>query len=116
VRSLLLRVAQDHPDVLESPEPFVDFEEFGQGSLNFKLYVFINDIRKTVSVRTELRIAILDAFTEAGVVLASGQTDVTIANPSWLREMIVDHFGISRVATHPGNGQGVRTEVGSPAS
>jgi potassium-dependent mechanosensitive channel len=116
VRTLLLKVAQDHPDVLRSPEPFVDFEEFGQGILNFKLYVFINDIRKTVSVRTELRIAILDAFIEAGVVLASGQTDVTIANPSWLREMIVDHFGTSRVATHEGNGQGARTEVGSPAS
>jgi small-conductance mechanosensitive channel len=114
VCSLLLKVAQDHPDVLKSPEPFVDLEELGQGSLNFKLYVFINDIRKTVSVRTELRIAILDAFSEAGVVLASGQTDLTIANPGWLREIIGDHFGAARASSR--NRQDARIQIGAPPS
>ena len=42
VRALLLKVAQDHLNVMTSPEPFVDFEDFNADSLNFKLYAYIS--------------------------------------------------------------------------
>ena len=46
VKAILLNVAQDHLNVMTSPEPFVDFEDFNADSLNFKLYVYIYDLSK----------------------------------------------------------------------
>src|SRR5579883_2677129 len=43
VKAILLKVAQEHPNVMSSPEPQVDFEEFGPDTLNFKLYAFVYD-------------------------------------------------------------------------
>jgi potassium efflux system protein len=116
VQKILLKVAQDNPDVLSFPEPVVDFEEFGVTSLNFKLYVFIADITKTVRTRTELRIAILDAFDRAGIVIAFGQTDVTIRNLDWLRDTIASQFGDPRIPASSGNGHEAQTEITMPTA
>src|SRR5208337_224631 len=40
VRAILLQAALAHPNVMRTPEPFVDFEDFGSDTLNFKLYAF----------------------------------------------------------------------------
>lgn len=92
VRDLLLRVARDNSDILRIPEPVVDLKEFGASSLNFVLYVSIDDIGKTVKVRTELSIAILEAFAEAGIEIPFAQTDVTIRNIDRLREGFADPY------------------------
>jgi small-conductance mechanosensitive channel len=63
VKAILLKVAEDNPNVVAAPAPSVALEDFGD-SLNFKLYVFY-DVDKDVG--TDLRIAILDALHEAGV-------------------------------------------------
>jgi potassium efflux system protein len=91
VREVLLNVARDNPDVLHTPEPVVDLREFGASSLNFVLHVFIDDIGKTARVRTELSMAIFDAFAEAGIEIPFTQTDVTIRNIDRLRELTADH-------------------------
>ena len=91
VREVLLKVARDYPDVLRTPEPFVDLREFGASSINFMLYVFVDDISKTASVRTELSMAIFDAFAEAGIEIPFTQTDVNIRNIDRLRELVADH-------------------------
>jgi small-conductance mechanosensitive channel len=91
VREVLLKVARDYPDVLRTPEPFVDLREFGASSINFMLYVFVDDISKAASVRTELSMAIFDAFAEAGIEIPFTQTDVNIRNIDRLREVIADH-------------------------
>ena len=41
VKSILLKVAQDHPSVLTLPAPSFDFEDFGVDGLTFKLYAFV---------------------------------------------------------------------------
>ena len=56
VKAILLKVAQDHLNVMTSPEPFVDFEDFNADFLNFKLYAYIYDLSKGTSTRTDLRI------------------------------------------------------------
>ncbi|HEX8829015.1 MAG TPA: hypothetical protein VF778_12975, partial [Xanthobacteraceae bacterium] len=80
VRDLLLKIAHDNPDVLRIPEPVVDLKEFGASSLNFALSASIGDINKTVKVRTDLSIAILAAFAEAGIDIAFPQTAVSVRN------------------------------------
>jgi potassium-dependent mechanosensitive channel len=90
VRTVLLKVAQENSDVLKAPEPFVMLDEFAALSLNFTLYAFVGDINKAGSVRTELAIAILDAFSKAGIVMPFGRTDVALQKMDWLREMIAE--------------------------
>ncbi len=87
VKAILLQAAQAHPDVMRSPEPFVDFEDFESGKLNFKLYAYVYDLEKRVSIRTDLRIAILDALSAAGIVIFSPQ-DVALRDIDWLRDAV----------------------------
>jgi small-conductance mechanosensitive channel len=106
VKAILLKVAQDHPNVMKSPEPFVDFEDFGADTLNFKLFAFIHDLTKSINTRTDLRIAILEAFNDAGIVIPSRQTDVTIRDIGWLREAVSQYMGNA----HNANGNRIAFE------
>jgi len=110
VEAILLNVAQDNRDVLTTPQPFVDLEEFGVSSLNFKLYAFIDDITKTTRTRTDLRMTILDAFARAGIIIPFG-TDVTIRNTNWLREVVMEYSPDSYAGRGSGNGGPAPTQV-----
>lgn len=85
VKSILLKVAQDHPSVLTMPAPSFDFEDFGVDGLTFKLYAFV-DVRAGGNVTADLRIAILEAFQEAGILIPSRHAEVTLQTIDLLRE------------------------------
>ena len=87
---------------MTTPAPFVDLEEFGADSLDFKLYVYLYDLTKTSSVRTELRIGILDRFRAAGITIPFRQTELTIRNAEWLGRAL----GETANRPHSGNGNG----------
>ncbi|MBV9530227.1 MAG: mechanosensitive ion channel family protein, partial [Bradyrhizobium sp.] len=94
VMAILLKVAQDNPNVMTTPAPSADFD-FGADGLNFKLYAFIYDLNKGGSTSTDLRIAILDAFNEAGLV-PFRQADATAQNIDWLREAVAEYVSGSK--------------------
>jgi small-conductance mechanosensitive channel len=77
VKSILLKVAQDHPSVLTLPAPSYDFEDFGVDGLTFKLYAFV-DLRAGGNVAADLRIAILEAFQETGILIPSRHAEITL--------------------------------------
>jgi len=103
VKAVLLKVAANNPDVLKTPQPAVTLDEFATASVNFTLYAFIADITKSGTVRTELAMAILTAFAQAGIVIPFGQTEVAIAKMDWLRDMITG-YAAPPSAQHAGNG------------
>jgi small-conductance mechanosensitive channel len=107
-RDILLRLAKEHPHVMAAPEPFVDFDEFGADSLNFKLYAFTYDLTKNAGTRTDLRIGILDAFKQAGIRIAFLQADVTVRNIDRLRE------AVSEYVSGPHNGNGAAAQRPAP--
>jgi small-conductance mechanosensitive channel len=113
VRDLLLKIAHDNPDVLRIPEPVVDLKEFGALSLNFALYVSIDNINKTVKIRTDLSIAILAAFAEAGIDIPFPQTDISIRNLDRLREATA---GSAARAADRGAASGIRRFTTIPAA
>ncbi len=104
VKAILLQLAQAHPNVMRTPEPFVDFEDFASDALNFKLYAFIYDLNKAVATRTDLRIAILDAFKTAEIVIPSRQTDVTVRDIDWLRDAVKQYMANAYGNRISGNG------------
>jgi potassium efflux system protein len=118
VRATLLKVAQDNPNVMTMPAPSVDFD-FGADTLNFKLYAFVDDLDKGGSTSTDLRFAILDAFSEAGIAMPfqQRQTDVTSQNLDWLREAAAEYVSGSKgIGSGNGNAPGITKQAISPAA
>ena len=106
VQAVLLTVAGGNPDVLKTPEPVVTLDEFSPASINFTLYTFVGDINKAGSVRTQLSMAVLDAFAEAGIEIPYGQTDVAVRKMDWLRDIIGEFTSLP--GESPGNGSRTR--------
>jgi potassium-dependent mechanosensitive channel len=104
VRAAMLAVAQKHPEVLTAPAPSVTLDDFAAANIGFTLYAFVGDVSKAGGIRTELAIAILDAFAEAGIAVPSGQNEITIRNLDRLREAIA-HNASSQPASAPNGGR-----------
>lgn len=86
---LLYKVAADNPHVLESPEPIVVFQEFGESSLNFELRLFVSDLTMYRRLRHNLHLAIDDQFRQHNIEIAFPQCDLHIRElPRAASEMI----------------------------
>jgi len=118
VRATLLKVAQDNPGIMTMPAPSVDFD-FGADTLNFKLYAFVDDLDKGGSTSTDLRFAILDAFSEVGIAMPfqQRQTDVTSQNLDWLREAAAEYVSGSKgIGSGNGKAPGITKQATIPAA
>lgn len=80
VKSLLEQVVREHVAVLAKPEPSVIFEDFGDSSLVFDVYFWIemSGGRSLRGTRSELRFKIAKIFEDNGIVIAFPQQDVHI--------------------------------------
>jgi small-conductance mechanosensitive channel len=76
VTELLLKVAKEHNDVLEYPEPTVLFTSFGDSSLNFSLRAWTARFRDFLRVGSELTSGVNKALAEAGITIPFPQRDV----------------------------------------
>jgi small-conductance mechanosensitive channel len=76
VRDTLLRVAEDHPLVLREPPPRVLFAEFGDSSLDFTLFAWVQDPLERMLVSSDLRFAIDRAFRDAEIEIPFPQRDL----------------------------------------
>jgi small-conductance mechanosensitive channel len=103
VQAALLAVAQKNGEVLTAPAPSVTLDEFAASSINFTLYAFIGDVSKSGAIRTDLAVAILDAFAEAGIAIPSGRAEITIRNLDALRDLIAQSAALPR-GQSPANG------------
>jgi len=78
VARLLVRAAQEHERVANSPAPFTLFTDFGDNALGFEVHFWI-EMRKMMDRRTiesDVRFKIDQLFREAGIVIAFPQRDV----------------------------------------
>ena len=78
VTKLLLKAAEDHPEVLLEPKPDVLFKEFGDSSLNFELRVWIPNPNPMTrfNVVSDLNYAIDAAFRGNNIEIPFPQQDV----------------------------------------
>lgn len=80
VTELLLKVASEHDDVLDSPEPSVLFTGFGDSSLNFTLRAWTARYRDFFRVGSELTAGVNRALAEGGITIPFPQRDVHIGS------------------------------------
>jgi small-conductance mechanosensitive channel len=80
VRDLLLRAAAEHPRVLADPAPIVQFLNFGESSLDFKLMFWVGDVSIGAAVTSEVRFIIDRIFREAEVSIPFPQREVRVVS------------------------------------
>ncbi len=76
VEELIYKAASEHADIIKMPAPLVVFEDFGDSSLVFDLYFWINGDEDLRVIRSDLRYRIAALFDEAGIFIASPRQDV----------------------------------------
>lgn len=62
VKELLLEAAHSHPKVLKEPEPYVQFTNFGDSSLDFVLYAFVPEFKEQWRAGNEVRETVYKIF------------------------------------------------------
>jgi len=83
VQRIMLECARRNPGVLSVPAPLVVLERFADSSLDFVLFVSTEEyLRKTMSLRSELNVAILKRFHQAGIEIPFPQRDLHIKESS----------------------------------
>lgn len=78
VESVALEVANNHPDILEDPEPAVFFQSFGDSSLNFELLFWVDTPRKRGKILSKINFELDRAFREAEIEMPFPQRDLHI--------------------------------------
>jgi len=96
-KSLLLKVAREHPLTLSDPEPLVTFEGFGDNSLTLVLRTFVLGLEVNLSTVDDLHTQIDLAFREAGIEIAFPQRDLHIRGVS--DDILARLDGAARSAT-----------------
>ncbi len=78
VRKLLLKAVHEHEKVLQSPEPFVLFNDFGENALIFDVYFWVSmkHLFDRRMIQSDIRFRIDDLFREAGIIIAFPQRDI----------------------------------------
>ncbi len=88
VIEILVSCAKAHPQVLTEPAPGAVFDNFGVNSLDFFMWFFVADVGRAGSVQSDLRIAIMKAFKEAGIEIPYNQHDIHLRDLDGVRTLI----------------------------
>jgi len=86
VRKILLEIVGDMPEIMDDPAPRVDFTDFGDSALIFRVRFWISSPEFWLPVPTELRFRIDEEFKKNGIEIAFPQQDIHIRSASGLDE------------------------------
>lgn len=76
VEKVLLHCADDHPDISQTPKPFVRFQDFGDSSLDFSLYFWSARSFEVENIKSDIRFLIDSSFRENNIQIPFPQRDV----------------------------------------
>jgi small-conductance mechanosensitive channel len=78
VIAILLKCAEDHPQVLRTPAPSAVLEGFGDSALLFNLRISLPDVGIHPGVQSDLRIAVFKALRAANIEIPFSHLDVSL--------------------------------------
>lgn len=81
-RAILMDIVSKHPDVVrqEGQLPFLRLAKLGESAVEFRLWFWVDHVRKQWRVATEIRTEIYKKFREEGIEIALPQEMVTFRN------------------------------------
>ena len=78
VKSILLRIADSHPEVLKDPPPAVAVSELIEYGIRLRLWVWIKEQTEFASIRSYVNYELLKEFKKEGIDIAYPKTEVKI--------------------------------------
>ncbi|MCU0861589.1 MAG: mechanosensitive ion channel, partial [Methanomassiliicoccales archaeon] len=80
VMTIMRQTAMDHPNTLKGGEhiPVVRFADFGDSSLNFKIFIWVDDVSNRFKVASEFRQELNRRFAKEGIEIPFPQRVVTV--------------------------------------
>ena len=78
VRAILLEILSEHEKVLEEPGPMVNFDGFGESTLDFAVIAYLGSFDGRVDLINEIRTQILERFREENIEIAVPQRDIRV--------------------------------------
>ncbi|MGO4905977.1 mechanosensitive ion channel family protein [Flavobacterium sp. W20_MBD1_R3] len=82
VKQLLISCAKNISGTLNDYEPIVMFENFGDSSLDFAVYFFVDDAFTVLRIKSDLRFEIDKQFRINNIIIPFPQRDVHFFNPN----------------------------------
>jgi small-conductance mechanosensitive channel len=76
VEQLLIKSANEQDEVISNPAPFVLFRDFGNSSLDFRLYFWVEEVFYVELLKSKIRFSIDDKFRANGVQIPFPQRDL----------------------------------------
>ncbi|HEY9184876.1 MAG TPA: mechanosensitive ion channel domain-containing protein [Salegentibacter sp.] len=80
VKQILLECAKDNNSILDTPDPFVLFEDFGDSALLFAVHFYVSDSFVDPKIKSNLRFKIDKEFRKNKITIPFPQRDVHIFN------------------------------------
>lgn len=80
VESLLIEAALKHEMVTSSPKPTVQFRDFGDSSLNFRLFFHSHNLFRIERTKSDIRFSIDQKFRENNISIPFPQRDIWLRN------------------------------------
>ena len=96
VLDVLRNTIKTREEILDDPEPMILFEEFGESSLNFSARFWIGNSATWLQLKSEMTVAINNAFKEAGIEIPFPQRDLHLRS---VEEDILDHTSSQKEKT-----------------
>jgi potassium efflux system protein len=87
VRNVLLQIVSDMPEIMDDPAPRVDFMDFGDSALIFRIRFWITSPDYWLTAPTELRFKIDEEFKKNNIEIAFPQQDIHIRSASGLEKI-----------------------------
>lgn len=81
VEKVLLGCAKDQPEILNTPKPFVRFNDFGNSSLDFQLFFWTENAFRVEQIKSSLRFLIDEHFRNNNIRIPFPQRDVHLIPP-----------------------------------
>ncbi len=82
VREILIKVAAEHPNAMDDPEPWVLFRGFGDDGLKFELRFWTPDADERLRAFSEVAMEINAEFEAAGITIPFPQRDLHLRTAS----------------------------------
>ncbi|MEO1618174.1 MAG: mechanosensitive ion channel domain-containing protein [Planctomycetota bacterium] len=78
VRGILHRIVTSHSEVMKDPSPLINFDTFGDSSLNFMIRFYLPTLDKRLEVTHQINTEIAKEFEKAGIEIPFPQRDVNL--------------------------------------
>ena len=99
VHKILLQIVNDMPEIMNDPAPRVDFTDFADSALIFRIRFWISSPDFWLTAPTELRFRIDEEFKKNGIEIAFPQQDIHIRSASGLDEIIKKGDYLQKLST-----------------